>query len=133
VEPAYITAVATLFTAINSWQTWTVLLFIFLIPPLLGVFALLRISSAVGGLRMDIQAMQAESNKRFEAMVTLSEKHFTAFVTKYDNNIYFVQNYEKLSGELATIVHLNTQAITRLVDRIDFSRLRTSVNPKGQD
>ncbi|MBU1564238.1 MAG: hypothetical protein KJ630_01250 [Proteobacteria bacterium] len=131
-EPAYITAMATLFTAMNSWHSWTIILFFLLLPPLLGIFALLRIANAVGDLKIEIRTMQTESNKRFEDMVKLSEKHFMAFVSKYENNIYFIENYEKLSGELATIVHLNTQAITRLVDRIDFSQLRSSINTKGQ-
>jgi hypothetical protein len=131
--PTTITAIATLFTALNNWQGGTVLMFIFLVPPILVLLAMLKIALAVGGLQTEIRAKQVEDNKRFEAIVALSEKHFDEFTKRYDNNILLVKNYEKLSGDLTTIVHLNTQAITRLVDRIDFSRISASVKPKGQD
>ncbi|MDR3631728.1 MAG: hypothetical protein P4L42_15510 [Desulfocapsaceae bacterium] len=132
-ESSTITAISTLFTAMNSWQAGTVIVFIVLFLPGLFLLAILKLAASLGRLEAVIRADRAEDNKKFEAMVTLSEKHFTSFESKYDNNVYLVRNYEKLSGELATIVHLNTQAITRLVDRIDFSRNSASVKPKGQE
>ncbi|MDR3628890.1 MAG: hypothetical protein P4L42_00995 [Desulfocapsaceae bacterium] len=130
-EPSTIAAVSTLFTAMNSWQAGTVVVFVLLVLPILFLLAILRITASVGKLETAIRADQAEDNKKFEAMVALSEKHFSSFESRYDNNVYLVKNYEKLSGDLATIVHLNTQAITRLVDRIDFSQNSASVKPKG--
>ena len=124
------TAIATLFSAVNSWEVGTVLLFIFFVPPFLGLLAIWRISTAVGALKAQIINQQTENSRRFEKIVALSEKHFSAFEERYANNIYLVKNYEKLAGDLSTIVHLNTQAITRLVDRIDFSKLKPEVSPK---
>jgi hypothetical protein len=132
-DTALITAVTTLFTAMNRWDAWLVVLFIFFVPPALGLWSIIRISQSVGSLERELRVQQNKDAKKFEDMVALSEKHFEAFTLKYDNNIYLVQNYEKFSGDLATIVHLNTQAITRLVDRIDFSQIRVSVNKRGEE
>jgi hypothetical protein len=120
VEPSVITAITGLFTAVNGWQAGTVLVFIFFVPPVFAFWAFIKIATAVTALKVEVKEQQA-----------MSEKHFSAFVNKYENNILLVKNYEKLAGDLSTIIHLNTQAITRIVDRIDFSHLRASVNPKG--
>lgn len=34
----------------------------------------------------------------------------------YENNVILVENYQKLSGDLAGIIHLNTQTLTNLVN-----------------
>lgn len=36
----------------------------------------------------------------------------------YEDNVLLVKNYERLASELAGIIHLNTQAQTRLVEAI---------------
>lgn len=121
IEPSVIAAIAGLFTAVDGWQAGTVLVFIFFVPPVFALWAFVKIASAVSALKVEVQKQQ-----------TMSEKHFSAFEKKYDNNIILVQNYEKLAGDLSTIIHLNTQAITRLVDRIDFSQLRVAVKGRAQ-
>lgn len=127
-EPTVITAITALFTAINGWQAGTVLIFVFFVPPVFALWAFIKIASSVSTLSTAITAMQME----LQEQQTLSEKHYTAFEHKYDSNIILVQNYEKLAGDLSTIIHLNTQAITRLVDRIDFSNLRVAVKGRAQ-
>ena len=127
-EPTVITAITSLFTAINGWQTGTVLVFVFFIPPVFAFWAFIKIASSVSALSNAVTSLQLEMQEQ----QAISEKHYTAFEHKYDSNIILVQNYEKLAADLSTIIHLNTQAMTRLVDRIDFSHLRVSVSPKGQ-
>lgn len=128
VEPSVITAITALFTAINGWQAGTVIVFIFFVPPVFALWAFVKIARAVAILSAAVTAMQLEVQQQ----QALSEKHYAAFERKYDNNIILVQNYEKLAGDLSTIIHLNTQAVTRLVDRIDFSGLRVSVKGRAQ-
>lgn len=37
----------------------------------------------------------------------------------YDNNVQLVKGYEKMSGDLAGMIHLNTQVTTQLSERIE--------------
>jgi|GEM_PF-2964867 nitrogen fixation-related uncharacterized protein len=37
----------------------------------------------------------------------------------YENNVELVRQYENLAGDLKDIIVMNTQAMTKLVDRID--------------
>lgn len=49
----------------------------------------------------------------------------------YDSNVKLVENYEKLAGELADIIHLNTQAQTTLVEQIKNNMFCPMVREKG--
>jgi len=49
----------------------------------------------------------------------------------YDSNVKLVENYEKLAGELADIIHLNTQAQTMLVEQIKNNMFCPMVREKG--
>lgn len=55
----------------------------------------------------------------FTAIIAQQEKRFEIVVRNYDNNVLLVEGYQKLSGDLAGIIHMNTQVMTRLVERID--------------
>lgn len=49
-------------------------------------------------------------------------KRFEAAVRMYEDNVDLVKKYEQVATDLQNVVILNTQTITRLVDRIDGGR-----------
>lgn len=57
--------------------------------------------------------------EQFTAIIGQQEKRFEEVVRNYDNNVLLVEGYQKLSNDLAGIIHMNTQVMTRLVERID--------------
>ena len=57
--------------------------------------------------------------KQFMAIIASQEKRFEAVVKNYENNVILVESYQKLAGELAGIIHLSTQVMTKLVEKID--------------
>ena len=50
------------------------------------------------------------------------KKRFEAVVRMYENNVDLVNKYEDVAKDLKEVVIMNTQTITRLVDRIDAGR-----------
>ena len=52
-------------------------------------------------------------------MVAAQERRFDAVVRNYENNVCLVENYQKLANELAGIIHMSTQVLTKLVEKID--------------
>lgn len=129
-DPAAITALATFFTALNGWSVGTVIILVFLVPPLLGLVAVLKIVGAMSALKDEIRAKNDQDNKRFETIVTQFNRQFetivamfnqqlSEFANKYDNNIYLVKSWEKTAGDMTNLVYLNTQAITTLGNKFD--------------
>lgn len=53
------------------------------------------------------------------AIIAQQDKRFEVVVKNYENNVLLVENYQKLANDLATIIHLNTQVMTKLVEKID--------------
>jgi len=49
----------------------------------------------------------------------------------YERNVELVESYAKLAGELAQIIHLNTQVQTRLVDSINHNMFCPIVREAG--
>jgi len=56
---------------------------------------------------------------QFTAIITQQEKRFEVVVKNYENNVILVESYQKLSNELAGIIHMSTQVMTKLVEKID--------------
>lgn len=50
------------------------------------------------------------------------KKRFESVVRMYENNVDLVNRYEDVARDLKEVVIMNTQTITRLVDRIDVGR-----------
>jgi len=119
VDPTVITAIATFFTALDGWTVGTIILLVFVVPPILGFLAVMKVVAAMDTLKNEIRAKNAEDNKRFEAIVSMFNRQLTEFVNKYDNNIYLVKNWEKTAGDMTNLVYLNTQAITSLGSKFD--------------
>lgn len=61
----------------------------------------------------------AAIKEQFTAVMEASEKRFEAVVRMYEDNVLLVKGYERLAGDLANIIHLNTQMQTRLVEKIE--------------
>lgn len=58
-------------------------------------------------------------HRRYDEERKASEKRFEAVVRMYEDNILLVKGYERLAGDLANIIHLNTQMQTRLAEKIE--------------
>ncbi|MEN8134316.1 MAG: hypothetical protein ABFS18_02100 [Thermodesulfobacteriota bacterium] len=54
--------------------------------------------------------------------VKIYETRHLEAVQMYKDNVELVKSYSKLAADQAAIIHLNTQAMTRLVDKIDDRR-----------
>jgi hypothetical protein len=67
----------------------------------------------------DHKADIARIDAQFMAIITQQEKRFEVVVKNYENNVILVESHQKLSNELATIIHMNTQVMTKLVEKID--------------
>ncbi|PIE57142.1 MAG: hypothetical protein CSA34_00425 [Desulfobulbus propionicus] len=105
-----ISTAATLVTMIDKiskceWSAIVVLVFI--IPPVLVIYGVLVIARAIRSLEKRVIG----SDFKTETLVG-------AMSNKYENNVLLVKQYEKLANDLASIIHLNTQTMTRLADRI---------------
>lgn len=61
----------------------------------------------------------AEIKEQFTQVMTASDKRFEAVVRMYEDNVLLVKGYERLAGDLANIIHLNTQMQTRLAEKIE--------------
>jgi hypothetical protein len=69
----------------------------------------------------DHRRFERESQARRDevaAVMIRYEKDMAAVVRMYEDNVILVRGYERLSGDLANIIHLNTQVQTRLVEKI---------------
>jgi len=53
------------------------------------------------------------------SIISQQDKRFEAVVRNYESNVILVENYQKLANDLAGIIHLNTQAMTKLIEKID--------------
>ncbi|WP_321495617.1 hypothetical protein [uncultured Desulfobacter sp.] len=66
--------------------------------------------------------VQRQSDVRLQAMFDLYSKDMQELRDMYTTNASLVKRYVELAGDLKEVVTLNTQAMTRLVDRIDKER-----------
>lgn len=76
-----------------------------------------------------------ESKSNLDKLMQQYQKDMAEVREFYENNVELVKDYQKLSSELANIIHLNTQVQTRLVDRVETNAFCPAVReagPKGQ-
>lgn len=109
-SPEITTAMAfiTIVDKLGGWSVGGVLVFIGVTPPLLGYLAARIIVKAINSLRQQMAVSEKESAQRFQA-----------FRSDYDNNIKFVEAYEKLANRLEDTLRRSNIMTTKLVDRID--------------
>ena len=68
---------------------------------------------------------QEELNKmhdEFIRIITQQQARFEQVVKQYENNVVLVEGYQKLANDLAGIITLNTQTLTRLVAQIESNQ-----------
>lgn len=80
-----------------------------------------RLETAQAQGRRDLQHRDemAVLKEQYLHIIAQQEKRFEMVVKNYENNVLLVENYQKLSNELAGIIHMSTQVMTRLVEKID--------------
>lgn len=102
----------------------------------LGVVGLLMIFWWVGMQRENTRFIaQQEAQQEHQETVAEILKQYKADVDKvtgyYERNVQLVEDYSKLAGELANIIHLNTQVQTRLVESIKHNMFCPLVREAG--
>lgn len=101
----------------------------------------IKIAVAIGEKLESIVKLQGEKisaiignfDKDFDEALNGQEKRFEKVVLMYESNVLLVKGYEKLSADLTSIIHINTQAMTKLVDRIDGRQYCPFKDIKGID
>lgn len=107
-DPITITAaLITVAGALQEWQLWTVLAVFVVIPIGLSLYGLHQMAAILTGLKGEIVETRAET-----------KQIMTGFINRYDKNIEVILRMQKLADDLSSIVSMNTQAMTSLVERI---------------
>jgi len=65
------------------------------------------------------QEEMAEFKRQMMQIISQQDKRFEAVVRNYESNVLLVENYQKLANELAGIIHMSTQVMTKLVEKIE--------------
>jgi len=85
------------------------------------------------------QAQREEYKEHITAILTQYKDDVSDIKRLYENNAELVRNYEygvkqweKLDGELAGIITLNTQILTRLVEKVDSNQFCPTVRAAGK-
>lgn len=68
---------------------------------------------------LEHQENLAQMKEQYLAIIAQQERRFEIVVKNYENNVVLVESYQKLAGELAGIIHMSTQVLTKLVEKID--------------
>lgn len=101
-------ALITIIEKFGGWSVGGVLVFISVTPAFFGYLAARIIVNASNSLRHQMAISEKESAERFRA-----------FRSDYDNNIKFVEAYERLVNRLEDTLRRSNIISTKLVDRID--------------
>ncbi len=88
----------------------------FMLCPAVAVWLIMRSNRE---LAVNIQKDHAASEQRFEQLRADSEKRFESVVRMYEDNVLLVKNYDKTADGLQGVIHLSTQAMTKLVEKIN--------------
>jgi len=78
-----------------------------------------------------IEAIRREDNKVIHDILKEYKEDVRKVSNFYEKNVRLVERYEKLSDELTEIIHLNTQAQTKLVEKIENNMFCPVVREKG--
>lgn len=111
-------AIVSLLRDLGGWGLWPLVILLFLTPPLVG---LIGVTMGVRSVRSLERAILASQHQIQDAI--------KSFEVKYDRNIEFVQETQKLvrsyQASLDTMLQVvrdNTQALTQVVERIKGMR-----------
>ena len=73
----------------------------------------------------------ARLERQMMTIINQQDKRFEVVVKNYENNVLLVENYQKLANDLAGIIHLNTQMMTKLVEKIENNQFCPVVKEKS--
>lgn len=116
-EAGVITALVSLLKVLDGWEFGAILLVLIIVPLLVAYI----VTSSNRVMREKLQEERIARDKEFESLRQASEKRFEAVVTMYENNAELVLGYQKVAGELTTVVHVTTKAIQRVADKVELS------------
>jgi hypothetical protein len=68
-----------------------------------------------------IRRIQEDASKQFQEMKAM-----------YESNVVLVKNYEKIAGDMASLLTLNTQHMTRVEEKIDTNQFCPYVRVKKE-
>lgn len=130
-QVAVVKAVADILATIGAWPLGLVLILV-VVAPWVAMFLVSR-SLERRAADHDTQSAVALAaiKEQFGATLEAHDKRFEGVVRMYENNAELVKGYEKLAGDLAGIIHLNTQVQTRLVEKIDNNMYCPAIREKG--
>lgn len=101
---SYVAALVTIIQAVTGWDLIGLVVFLFIIPPALVAYALIKVAKAVVSLREEVKRDAKDAELR------------------YLNNVELVKQYEAMAKELIPVIQVNTEAMTRLVEYIKNTR-----------
>lgn len=85
--------------------------------------------------RARVEARHQDEMSRLErqlmSIINEQNRRFEVVVKNYENNVLLVEHYQKLANDLAGIIHLNTQMMTKLIERIDNNQFCPIVKERG--
>jgi hypothetical protein len=93
-------AIVEILSVLSSGPLALIVLVLILLPPTALSWALYKLSTALVALRDEVRKDNREANGR------------------YDNNVVLVHNYEKMAGELMTMVRVNVGTMEQLASLI---------------
>lgn len=77
------------------------------------------------------QEEMARLERQWMAIINQQDKRFEEVVRNYENNVLLVENYQKLANDLAGIIHLCTQTMTKLVEKVENNQFCPVVKERG--
>ena len=78
-----------------------------------------------------IDTISAEYKKEISTILTQYKDDMAKMTRYYENNVDLVKHYEKLADDLSSVIHLNTRAMTELVEKIRNNMFCPIIREKG--
>lgn len=110
---------ADLITTIGAWPLSLVVILVAIGPWIALFFAVRSLEKRASQHEIETVKAVAEIRELFQEALDQQEKRHSEVVRMYENNVELVRTVAKLAQDEAGIIHLNTQAMTRLVDYIE--------------
>ena len=95
----------------------------------LGVPGLVLMMFYDYGRRMD--RFMSEFQKQTNDILTQYREDVATTTRYYEDNVELVKNYNKLSNELCNVIHMHTQVMTQLVEKISNNMYCPLVRKRG--
>jgi len=70
-------------------------------------------------------------HRRYDRILLIYKEDMAQVTRFYENNVDLVKHYENLASDLSSIIHLNTQVQTQLVEQIKHNMFCPIVREKG--